>query len=71
MTWTLDLTTGELSDPNGDVVTVIDGPPFNLPTDVQEWGEAQFREAKMSELTTDKIADFAQLWMGDIETVRK
>jgi len=68
MTWKLNIDTGELTDPNGNVRTTIEGPPFTIPEDVQEWGEKRFREASIADITTDDIADYAQLWMGDIDT---
>jgi len=67
MTWYLDPETGELHDPSGTVVTTLDGPPYELPQDVQEWAESEFRNLSMTDLSTDKIADFAQLWIGDVE----
>jgi hypothetical protein len=67
MTWKIDTNTGELIDPNGDVATTLDGPPFKIPTDAQQWASVQFRSLSMSELTTDKIADFAEIWVGDVE----
>jgi hypothetical protein len=71
MTWYLNPDTGELTDPNGSVVGVVDGPPYTVPDDAQAWGEAEFRTMSMSELTTDEIADFAQLWTGDVEVRRE
>jgi hypothetical protein len=68
MTWHLDVDTGELRDPDGNVRTTLDGPPFRIPDDAQKWAETEFRSLTMSDLTTDRIADFAQLWVGDVET---
>jgi len=67
MTWLLDTDTGELTDPNGDIVAVLDGPPYTIPDDAQEWAETEFRSMSMSEIDTDTLADFAQLWVGDVE----
>jgi hypothetical protein len=38
-----------------------------LPDDAQKWASEEFRKLTMAELTTDKIALFAQLWVGDVE----
>jgi len=68
MTWYLNTETGELYDPNGQVRTTIDGPPYHVHSDAQKWAEQEFRKLSMADLTTDVIADYAQLWVGDIET---
>jgi len=67
MTWKIDTDTGNLIDPNGNVVVTLDGPPYKSPDDVQKWAEKKFRSMKMSELDTDTLADFAQIWTGDVE----
>lgn len=69
MTWTFDKSTGELSGPDGQVRTTVAGPPYRLPDDAQNWAETQFRQLNMSDLTVDILADYAQLWVGDIEVV--
>jgi len=68
MTWTLDTSTGEVTAPWGDVVATIDA-PYQTPGDVQQIAEAMFRAESMGYMSTDRIADFAQAWMGDIEVV--
>jgi hypothetical protein len=68
MTWTLNTETGELHGPDGQVRTTLDGPPYRIPDDAQKWAEQEFRKLSMADLTTDVIADYAQLWVGDIET---
>lgn len=69
MTWTVDAETGDLYDPNGDVVTTLDSDDetYRLPTDAQEWAELELRNMSMADLTTDKMADFAQIYAGDVE----
>lgn len=67
MTWKIDEDTGELTDPNGVVVTTLDGPPYTSPEDAQKWAEQEFRSMTMADLDTDTLADFAQLWIGDVE----
>jgi hypothetical protein len=66
MTWYLDGDTGELYDPSGNVRTVISD-PTRIPDQPQEWAEREFRSLSMADLSTDRIADFAQLWVGDVE----
>jgi hypothetical protein len=70
MTWYVDLPSGDIIDPNGETVGNLGDGPHTIPTDLQAWGEAQFRAMSMSELTTDDLADFAQLWVGDVEVKR-
>jgi len=70
MTWILDLSTGDLYGPDGEIRTTLDGPPYKTPDDVQKWAESQFRNMNMSDLTTDIIADYAEIWVGDIEIQR-
>jgi len=67
MSWKINSQTGELINPNGNVETKLDGPPYTVPDDAQEWAEQEFRSMTMSELDTDTLADFAQLWVGDVE----
>jgi hypothetical protein len=67
MTWYLDADTGDLYDPSGGKRATLDGPPYTLPNDAQAWAATEFRAMQMSDLTTDKLADFAELWVGDIE----
>jgi len=69
MSWTLNTETGELAKPDGTVVGTLDGPPYTLPTDAQNWAEQRLRKQAMSELTTDDLADLALLWTGDVERV--
>jgi len=71
MTWKLNTDTGELIDPNGNVRATIEGPPYQIPKDIQSWGEDTFRSKSLAEMTTEDIADFAQIWMGDIETIKE
>jgi hypothetical protein len=68
MTWTLHKSSGEVVGPNGDVVATIKK-PFQIPRDVQRVAESAFRDENMAELSTDRIADYAEAWMGDIEVV--
>lgn len=67
MTWYLDTKTGELHGPDGQVRTTLDGPPYRIPYDAQKWAEQEFRGMSMADLSTDTLADFAQLWIGDVE----
>jgi len=69
MTWTVDPETGELYDPNGNLVTTLDGDngSYKLPTAAQTWALSQLRSMSMADLTTDKLADFAQIFAGDVE----
>lgn len=67
MTWNLDTETGELYGPDGNVRTTLNGPPYTIPDDAQAWAEGEFRMLSMADLTTATLADFAQLWVGDIE----
>lgn len=67
MTWHLDTDTGELYDPDGTVVTTLAGPPYTIPNDAQAWAASEFREMTMADLTTDILANYAELWVGDIE----
>jgi len=69
MSWTLNTETGELAKPDGTVVATLDGPPYTLPTDAQNWAEQRLRKQAMSELTTDDLADLALLWTGHVERV--
>jgi len=69
MTWSLNTDTGELAKPDGTVVARLDGPPYTLPTDAQNWAEQYLRNHTMNELTTDDLADLALLWTGHIERV--
>jgi hypothetical protein len=71
MTWYIDTDTGDLIDPNGKTVDNLGAGPYRIPDDAQAWGETQFRAMTMSELTTDQLADFAQLWAGDVELRRE
>jgi hypothetical protein len=70
MTWKINKETGELLGPNGEVVATLEGPPYTVPDDAQKWAEEQFRSMTMNELDTDTLADFAQLWIGDVEFIR-
>jgi hypothetical protein len=70
MTWTIDTQTGELRGPKGAVRATLDGPPYRIPDDAQQWAEDNFRNLSMNELTVDILADYAQLWVGDVETVK-
>lgn len=67
MTWTLDTDTGELRGPDGNVRTTIDGPPYHIPDDAQRWAESEFRKMSMADLTTGVLADYAELWAGDVD----
>jgi len=67
MTWKINSNSGELIDPNGTVITTLDGPPYTIPYDAQKCAEQEFRSMTMAELDTDTLADFAQLWTGDVE----
>jgi len=67
MTWKINTNTGELIDPNGVAVDTLDGPPYTIPDDAQKWAEQEFRSMSMADLDTDTLADFAQLWTGDVE----
>jgi len=67
MTWKIDTQTGELIDPSGNVVANLGGEPYTIPDDAQEWAEQEFRSMTMADLDTDTLADFAQLWIGDVE----
>jgi len=69
MTWKVNTDTGDLINPNGNVVTTLDGPPYKIPDDAQKWAEQKFRSMTMNELDTKVLADFAQLWVGDVEFV--
>jgi hypothetical protein len=69
MTWTFNKSTGELLGPGGQVQTTLSGPPYRLPDDAQKWAETEFRQISMSELTTDMLADYAELWVGNVEVV--
>lgn len=67
MTWKLNANTGELYDPNNNVVASLGEPPYKIPEDVQKWAESEFRSMTMEDIDTDTLADFAQLWIGDVE----
>jgi len=67
MTWKINKDNGDLIDPNGNVVATIEGPPYTIPDDAQKWAESEFRSMTMADLDTDTLADFAQLWIGDVE----
>lgn len=67
MTWKIDVNTGELLDPSGTVVTTLNGPPYTVPDDAQKWAEKEFRNMTMADIDTDTLADFAQVWTGDVE----
>jgi hypothetical protein len=67
MTWYIDLDTGELYDPSGTVVATLDGPPYSAPDDVQGWVNSELRSLSIADLTTGRLADFAQAWAGDVE----
>jgi len=69
MTWTYDVTTGEITAPWGEVVAT-ESAPYRSPDDVQAVAESLFRAESLAEMNTDKIADYAQAWMGDVEVVR-
>jgi hypothetical protein len=66
MTWKINTETGELIDPNGNVVANLGEPPYKAPDDAQKWAEQEFRSMTMAEIDTDTLADFAQLWTGDV-----
>lgn len=68
MTWQLNRETGEITAPWGDVVETIDR-PFRTPEDIQDVAESMFREQSMTNISTERIADYAQAWMGDVEVV--
>jgi hypothetical protein len=68
MTWKADRQNDEVTTPWGETVTV-DG-LSHIPDDVQAKAEEMFRGESMAELSTDRIADYAQAWMGDVEVVR-
>lgn len=68
MTWTYDRTTGEIIAPWDETVATAD-PPYQSPDDVQEIAEDLFREESLAELSTDRLADYAQAWMGDIKVI--
>jgi len=67
MTWKINKDNGDLIDPNGNVVATIEGPPYTIPDDAQKWAEGEFRSMTMTDLDTQTLADFAQLWVGDVE----
>ena len=65
MTWEYNTDTGEIIAPWGEVVETKE-PPYQNPDDVQAVAERLFREESMTEMDTERIADYAQAWMGDI-----
>jgi hypothetical protein len=69
MTWTYNTSNGEITAPWGEVVAT-ESPPFRSPDDVKAVAESLFRDESMAELSTGRIADYAQAWAGDIEVVR-
>jgi len=70
MTWTFNETTGEITAPWGEIVATLDGTEgYVLPDDVQAVAAEGFRGESMTELSTDRIADYAEAWMGNIEVV--
>jgi hypothetical protein len=66
MTWTLNTKTGELHGPDGNVRATLEA-PFRMPDDAQRWAEQEFRKMNMTDLTTDILADYAELWAGDVD----
>jgi hypothetical protein len=67
MTWTVDEETGEITAPWGESIGQIENPV--VPNDVQAVAADHFRQQTMADLTTDRIADYAEAWMGDVELV--
>jgi len=68
MTWTVNTDTGEVTAPWGETVATLSG-PVRVPDDVQDIAESMFRHESMTALSTGRIADYAQAWMGDVEAV--
>jgi len=68
MTWKIDSSTGELINPNGDVVTVLDGPPYST-RQAKNWANDHIRSMQMADLTTEDLVNFAELWQGDVDSV--
>ena len=68
MTWKVNVKTGDVVAPWGETVATIEK-PIRLPEDVQLVAESVFRSESMADMSTGRIADYAQAWMGDIERV--
>lgn len=68
MTWTVDAETGEVVSPWGDTVGTLEK-PIRTPDEVQEIAESMFRDESMSAISTARIADYAQAWMGDVKVI--
>lgn len=64
--WTINKETGEVKNPDGNVVATVEG-DVRIPQAVQKVAEEAFRDENMDDLTTDDIADYAVAWMGGVE----